>query len=130
VVAALIERRGRVLLSQRREDQSFPLMWEFPGGKVEPGESPCAALEREIREELGCTIRVGAIVDLVFFAYAEFDLVMPVFKARIVRGSPRPVQVRALTWKPLSTLPRTLMPPADRPLAARLARAARTRARR
>jgi 8-oxo-dGTP diphosphatase len=130
VVAALIERRGRVLLSQRREDQSFPLMWEFPGGKVEPGESPSAALEREIREELGCTIRVEDIVDLVFFAYPEFDLVMPVFNVRLVRGTPRPVQVRAVAWTHPSALTRTSMPPADRPLARRLARAARTRARR
>ena len=64
VVAAFIERRGCVLLSQRRADQSFPLAWEFPGGKVEPGEDLISALVREIREELGCTVRIKAIVDL------------------------------------------------------------------
>jgi 8-oxo-dGTP diphosphatase len=130
VVAALIERQGRVLLSQRREDQSFPLLWEFPGGKVEAGETPVEALVREIHEELNCTIRVGDIEDLVFFAYPDFDLVMPVYRARIVRGRPRPAQVRALAWIDMAALARTAMPPADLPLASRLARAARTRARR
>jgi len=122
VVAALIERRGRVLLAQRREDQSFPLTWEFPGGKVEPGEAPEAALVREIEEELGCTIVVGELAELVLHAYPEFDLVMPVYRAAVVDGAPRALQVKAVAWVPRSRLSARSMPPADRPLAQKLAR--------
>ncbi len=128
VVAACIERRGRVLLSQRRADQSFGLCWEFPGGKVEAGEDLDAALVREIREELGCTIRVGAILDLVVHAYPDFDLLMPVYRARIVAGSPRAVEVEAIAWVPHRRLADTAMPPADLPLARKLSGRARTRA--
>jgi 8-oxo-dGTP diphosphatase len=124
VVAALIERRGRILLSQRRADQSFGLCWEFPGGKVESGEDPRAALVREIREELDCTVRVGDVVDVVFHAYPAFDLVMPVYRSTIVRGTPRAAQVAAIAWVVPSQLPKTSMPPADVPLAKRLAREA------
>ena len=126
VVAAFIERRGRVLLSQRRTDQSFPLAWEFPGGKVEPGEDLTSALVREIREELDCTIRVKEIVDLVFHAYPDFDLIMPVYRASIAAGSPRASQVAAIAWVPRGQLAGVAMPPADVPLAKKLAR---TRAR-
>ena len=127
VVAALIGRRGRVLLSQRRADQTFGLHWEFPGGKVEPGEDPREALAREIREELGCTIRVYEVVDLVFYPYPTFDLVMPVYRATILRGQPRAAEVAAIQWVQRSRLPAMLMPPADLPLARRLARTFRTR---
>ena len=120
VVAAYIERRGRVLLSQRRADQSFPLAWEFPGGKVEPGETLAAALVREIREELGCTIQVGEILDLVFHAYPDFDLIMPVYRARILAGAPRARQVAALAWVPRKGLFKLNLPPADIPLARKL----------
>ena len=130
VVAALIGRRGRVLLSQRRADQTFGLHWEFPGGKVEPGEDPREALAREIREELGCTIRVHEAVDLVFYPYPTFDLVMPVYRATILRGQPRAAEVAAVQWVQWSRLPAMLMPPADLPLARRLARSLRTRGRR
>lgn len=131
VVAALIERRGRLLLSQRRADQSFAFSWEFPGGKVEAGEDPRHALVREIREELGCTVRVGDVVDVVFHAYPGFDLVMPVYRTTIVRGTPSAVQVAAIAWVLPSQLLDRTMPPADLPLAKRLGRSeARTRARR
>jgi 8-oxo-dGTP diphosphatase len=129
VVAALIERRGRVLLSQRRADQSFGLSWEFPGGKVEPGEDPRNALVREIREELACSVRVGDVVDVVFHAYPAFDLVMPVYRTTIVRGTPRAAQVAAIVWVPPSRLLEMTMPPADLPLAKKLAREARARTR-
>jgi 8-oxo-dGTP diphosphatase len=122
VVAAFIERRGRVLLSQRRADQSFPMAWEFPGGKVEPGEDLVSALAREIREELDCTIRVKGIVDLVVHAYPDFDLIMPVYRATIAAGSPCARQVAAIAWVPRGQLAGMAMPPADVPLAKKLAR--------
>lgn len=130
VVAALIERRGTLLLSQRRSDQSFPLSWEFPGGKVEPGEDPRDALVREVQEELGCQVRVGEVVEVVFHAYPTFDLVMPVYRAAIVRGEVQAIQVAAFCWVPRALLTTVTMPPADLPLARRLAKAFRTRARR
>ena len=80
VTAALIEREGKILMSRRRADQSLPGCWEFPGGKIEAGESPEAALAREIEEELGCTVAVGAIFEVVFFAYEAFDLYMLVYR--------------------------------------------------
>ena len=122
VVAALIEQDGLVLLSQRRADQSLPLLWEFPGGKVEPGESPEAALVREIDEELGCTIQVGERVETIRHAYPDFDLEMPVFRATIVRGEASAVTVAAVAWVAPAELVRRPMPPADLPFAERLAR--------
>ncbi len=130
VVAALIARRGRVLLSQRRGDQSFPLAWEFPGGKVEAGETPEEALVREIDEELGCSIRVGPIVELIFYAYPDFDLVMPVYRATVIDGEPRARTVEAIAWLPLRRILEKEMPPADLPFARRLAAAAKIPGRR
>jgi 8-oxo-dGTP diphosphatase len=130
VVAALIERRGRVLLAQRRADQSFALSWEFPGGKVELGEDPRDALVREIREELDCAARVHEVVDVIFYPYPTFDLVMPVYRATRLPGRPRAAEVAAIQWVPRAELPTMTMPPADVPLAKRLASTIRTRGRR
>ena len=87
VVAALVREAGRVLMSRRRPDQAMPNLWEFPGGKVEPGEHPEAALIREVREELGCDVELEGIQEVVFHAYEEFDLYMLVYATRIVGGS-------------------------------------------
>jgi 8-oxo-dGTP diphosphatase len=125
VVAALIARRGRVLLSQRRADQAFPLMWEFPGGKVEVGETPEEALVREIDEELGCTVRVGSIAELIFHVYPDFDLIMPVYRASVIAGRPQARDVEAISWVPLGRILEKEMPPADLPFARRLAAALR-----
>jgi 8-oxo-dGTP diphosphatase len=121
VVAALIEQEGRVLVAQRRADQTQPLAWEFPGGKVEPGESPSQALVREIQEELACSVEVGAVVDVVFFAYDAFDLIMPVYRATIRGGVPVARQVAAVTWVTRAELASLAFTPADVPLARRLA---------
>jgi 8-oxo-dGTP diphosphatase len=120
-VAALIERDGRVLMSRRRPDQSLPNCWEFPGGKVEPGESPEAALAREIDEELGCAVRVGGFYEVVFHAYPDFDLYMLVYRCEIVAGTPRARQVAAVDWIAPDVIPTLELPPADYPLARRLA---------
>jgi 8-oxo-dGTP diphosphatase len=121
VVAALIRRPGQVLMSRRRADQSMPLRWEFPGGKVEPGEAPAAALAREVREELGCEVAVGKIHEVVFHAYPDFDLYMLVYPCEIAAGAPRAVEVAEIAWVPVGDLPALDLLPADFPLARELA---------
>ena len=121
VVAALIRRGAHVLLSQRRADQSLPLYWEFPGGKIEPGESAEQALRREIREELGCEVKVGALVETILFAYPDFDLEMSVFACDVAQGTPHPVAVAAVDWVAAVDVPARTLPPADIDFARRLA---------
>lgn len=120
VVAGLMARDGEVLITQRRADQALPLQWEFPGGKVEPGESPAAALARELDEEIGVTVEVGRIWDVLFHAYPTFDLVMLVYACRIVSGEPRAVEVADVKWVRTAELPSWDILPADRPLVDRL----------
>jgi 8-oxo-dGTP diphosphatase len=123
VVAGLVVREGRVLITQRGPLQKQPelaLKWEFPGGKVEPGEAPVAALVRELREEIGVTVSVGRIWDVLFHAYPEFDLVMLVYACVIVGGEPRAVEVHDLAWVPAVELGGWDILPADRPLVERL----------
>lgn len=123
VVAGLIVGDDRrVLITQRRADQALPLQWELPGGKVEPGEAPIAALERELREELGARVIVGRIWDVLFHPYAAFDLVMLVYACRLAPGEvPRAVEVADLAWVVAGELPAWDILPADRPLVDRLA---------
>jgi len=120
VVAGLIARDGVVLITQRRADQALPLQWEFPGGKVEPGEAPVAALARELTEEIGVAVEVGRIWDVLFHAYPTFDLVMLVYVCRIVAGEPRAVEVADVAWVETRRLPEWDILPADRPLVDRL----------
>ncbi len=122
VVAALCrDNARRVLLTQRRADQAMPLKWELPGGKVEPGESPQAALARELSEELGCPSEIGRIDDVVFFAYPEFDLYMLVYATRLL-DEPRAVEVAQLAWVQPIDLTAYDVLPADVPLCQRLSR--------
>ncbi len=121
MVAALVrDADGNILLTQRRADQPMPLLWELPGGKIEPGEAPVDGLARETGEELGCGARVGAIYDVVFHRYAEFDLYMLVY-ATILDGEPRPVEVAQLHWVAPHQLRRYEVLPADVALVQRLA---------
>jgi 8-oxo-dGTP diphosphatase len=113
---------GRVLITQRRADQALGLQWEFPGGKVEPGEAPVAALVRELAEEIGVTVAVGRVWDVLFHAYPAFDLVMLVYVCRIVEGTPRAVEVADLAWVAPVDLAGWDILPADRPLVERLGR--------
>lgn len=97
VVAAVIEDAGRFLLCQRHAGPHLPLKWEFPGGKVEPGETPEAALQREIVEELGTACCVGQQVAEVTHSYPEKTVHIRFFLATL-EGDPRPIVHRALQW--------------------------------
>jgi 8-oxo-dGTP diphosphatase len=121
VVAALVRDGTRILMSRRRADQPMPGKWEFPGGKVEPGESPIEALVREVREELGCEVEVGRVFEVVFHAYGEFDLYMLVYPATITGGTPRALEVAEIAWVEAARLPELDLLPADFPLARALA---------
>ena len=123
VVAGLIvDDDGRVLVTRRRDDQPMGGFWEFPGGKLEPGEAPIAALERELREELGAAVDVGAIWDVLHHAYPAFDLLMLVYRCRLRAGEvARAVDVADLAWCRPDALGAYDVLPADAPLCARLA---------
>lgn len=122
VVAALCSEGNDVLITQRLPDRPLPLLWELPGGKVEPGEAPVAALVREIAEELGCPVEVGVIYDVVFHAYPAFDLVMLVYLCRLDPTAIHAREVAAWEWVPAQELPTRALLPADMPLARKLAR--------
>ncbi|MBL8558561.1 MAG: (deoxy)nucleoside triphosphate pyrophosphohydrolase [Hyphomonadaceae bacterium] len=118
VAAALVDGRGRVLLAQRPEGKAFAGLWEFPGGKLEPGEGPEAALARELDEELDVRVEREAMTPFAFAShgYADFDLLMPLYLVRRWSGEPRAVEGGAVVWAGASALARYAMPPADGPL--------------
>lgn len=124
VVAALItDVAGRILLTRRRPDQPLPDQWEFPGGKMEPGESPQEALMRELREEIGVRPEVGRVWDVLYHRYPDYDVLMLVYACRLEPGAePRCLEVGALVWAGTGELEGYDILPADRPLVARLRR--------
>ncbi|MDO5528380.1 MAG: 8-oxo-dGTP diphosphatase MutT [Paracoccus sp. (in: a-proteobacteria)] len=115
---ALIDTDGRLLLTRRPEGKPMAGKWEFPGGKVEQGETPEAALIRELREELGIDTWSSCLAPLTFasHAYPDFHLLMPLFACRKWSGSPRPVEGQELAWAHPSRLGDYDMLPADLPL--------------
>ncbi len=116
--AALVDVDGRVLLAQRPEGKSMAGLWEFPGGKVEPGETPEACLVRELREELGVDTEESCLAPLTFasHSYDRFHLLMPLFACRKWRGTPEPREAQALAWAYPKEMRRYPMPEADLPL--------------
>jgi 8-oxo-dGTP diphosphatase len=115
---ALIDPDGRVLLAQRPEGKSMAGLWEFPGGKVEPGETPEAALIRELHEELGIDTWQSCLAPLTFasHSYETFHLLMPLFACRRWNGTPIPREGQKLAWVRPNQLRDYPMPPADIPL--------------
>ena len=115
---ALIDADGRVLLAQRPEGKSLAGLWEFPGGKVEPGETPEAALIRELHEELGIDTWKSCLAPLTFasHSYDGFHLLMPLFACRRWQGTPMAKEGQTLAWVRARDLSKYPMPPADVPL--------------
>ena len=118
VACALIDPDGRVLIAQRPPQKAMAGLWEFPGGKIEPGESPEDALIRELAEELGIAVKEACLAPFTFasHAYADFHLLMPLYVCRRWEGEPTPREHSALKWVRPRDLARYPMPPADLPL--------------
>ena len=119
---ALIDVDGRVLIAQRPEGKSMAGLWEFPGGKVEPGETPEEALIRELHEELGIDTWESCLAPLTFasHAYDDFHLLMPLYVCRKWQGTPTSKEGQSLKWVRIHALKDYPMPPADEPLIAML----------
>ena len=115
---ALVDPDGRVLIAQRPENKSMAGLWEFPGGKVEPGETPEAALIRELREELGIDTWASCLAPLTFasHSYDDFHLLMPLYVCRKWKGIVTPTEGQELKWVRKQALSDFPMPPADAPL--------------
>ncbi len=118
VAAALVDADGRVLLAQRPPGKQLAGLWEFPGGKIDPGERPEQALARELGEELGIDACVSCMQPLAFasHAYEDFHLLMPLFVCRRWDGLVSPREGQALHWARPRDLRKFPMPPADAPL--------------
>ncbi|PKQ09500.1 MAG: 8-oxo-dGTP diphosphatase MutT [Alphaproteobacteria bacterium HGW-Alphaproteobacteria-12] len=117
---ALVDADGRVLLARRPEGKPLAGLWEFPGGKIEPGEVPEETLIRELKEELGIDVAKACLAPLTFasHAYEGFHLLMPLYVCRRWEGEVRAIEGQALTWVRPVRLRDYPMPPADEPLVA------------
>lgn len=122
VAVALVDADRRVLIGRRPEGKSLAGLWEFPGGKMEPGESPEAALIRELEEELGISTQSACLAPVSFasHSYENFHLLMPLYVCRKWQGTPQPKAHSALKWVRAQALRDYPMPPADEPLVAAL----------
>ncbi len=118
VAVALVDGERRILLQQRAPGRAMAGLWEFPGGKVEEGERPEAALARELEEELGIVVEIGSLTP-VAFASADNDgrhMLLLLYLCREWRGEPRPLDAAALKWLRPDEMGALPMPPADEPL--------------
>jgi len=119
---ALVDADGRVLLARRPAGKPMAGLWEFPGGKIDDGETPEACLIRELKEELGIDVTASCLGPFTFasHAYDDFHLLMPLYLCRVWEGIPRPREGQTLKWVRPNDLAGYPMPPADAPLVAML----------
>ena len=119
---ALVDADNRVLLAQRPAGKPMAGLWEFPGGKVEPGERPEQTLIRELKEELAIVVEEACLAPLTLasHSYSDFHLLMPLFICRRWQGIVAPLEGQQLAWVPPDRLRSYSMPPADEPLVAHL----------
>ena len=122
VAVAMVDSDGRVLLAQRPPGKQLAGLWEFPGGKVHEGETPEAALVRELKEELGVDTAASCLAPFTFasHSYDDFHLLMPLFVCRMWEGFPTPLEGQRLAWVRPAKMGDYPMPPADLPLVAML----------
>jgi 8-oxo-dGTP diphosphatase len=113
VAAALITKRGRILVAQREAGDDWGLRWEFPGGTLEEDEGPQACIKRELREELGIEVAIKGIRRAVFRRYEGFNILLLAYQCRITEGTPLPIRCRAIRWVSKEELKDLSMPPAD-----------------
>ena len=122
VVAAVVERDGRYLITRRLEGTHLAGLWEFPGGKILPGEKPEDALRRELQEELGVEAEVGELIETVDWTYPEKSVRLLFFRCAL-RGEPRPQERQEMLWVEAGELSKYRFPAADLRLVERLVRA-------
>jgi 8-oxo-dGTP diphosphatase len=114
VVAAVIQQDGKYLITQRRENASLPLLWEFPGGRVEPGESDLEALQREFKERLGATLEVGKPVAFRRHDYEGYSVELVLYEARLATQDLEVKRVKEYRWVAADEFGQYPFPPADR----------------
>jgi 8-oxo-dGTP diphosphatase len=113
VVAAVLSREGRYLITQRRPSAALPLLWEFPGGRVEAGESDADALKREIRHRLDVEVETGELISFVTHPYESYVVDLYLYDCRIVGGEPRARNVHSFEWVKSSEFEQYEFTPAD-----------------
>ena len=106
VAAGVVIRENSIMLCQRRPEVHNGLKWEFPGGKLEPGESPEEALRRELREELSIDVRVGHVADAVYYRYPDRDVLVLFYMCEITEGTPQTVDCNAVEWADIGDVSR------------------------
>ena len=118
VACALVDSDNRVLIAQRPEGKQLAGLWEFPGGKLDPGERPEDALIRELAEELSISVKAPCLAPLTFasHAYDDFHLLMPLYVCRVWRGTPDAREGQQLKWVAPAAIAAAELPPADVPL--------------
>lgn len=113
VVAAVIEREGRYLITQRRPSAVLPLLWEFPGGRVEEGETDALALQREVRHRLGVEVEVGQLISFVSHPYERYVVDLYLYECHVTHGEPSALAVSAFKWVTSSDFDQYAFTPAD-----------------